>query len=179
MPIDLQNAVVVITGGSSGIGRATAIEFAKHGAQLVLAARSKSNLRETAEECEELGADVLVVPADVSDEDQVERVARKAVREFGKIDVWVNNAGTALYSRFEDAPADGYRQVIETNLFGSIYGARAAIDQFRKHGRGVLINVSSQLALGGSPYSSAYAISKYGVRALSDALRQEFRDTDI
>jgi short-subunit dehydrogenase len=179
MSIVLENAVIVITGASSGIGRATAIEFARQGAQLVLAARSKSNLHETADTCEELGAEVLVVPTDVSDKDQVNRLARRAVKEFGKIDVWVNNAGVGLYARFDEAPEDDYRQLIETNLFGCIYGARAAIAEFEKHGRGVLINVSSQLALGGGAYASAYAVSKYGVRALSDALRQEFRDTDI
>src|SRR5438067_5217724 len=172
----LKNSVVVITGASSGIGRATAIEFAKKRARLVLAARSEDNLDETAEECKSFHTEVIVVPADVSREDEVQNVAGQAIEKFGRIDVWVNDAGVGFYGRFEEIPSDAFRQVIETNLFGSIYGARAALPQFRKQGRGVLINISSQLAFGGAAYSSAYAISKYGLRALSDTLRQEFED---
>ena len=172
----LKNSVVVITGASSGIGRATAIEFAKKRARLVLAARSEDNLDETAEECRSFHTEVFVVPADVSREDEVQNVAEQAMEKFGRIDVWVNDAGVGFYGRFEEIPSDAFRQVIETNLFGSIYGARAALPQFRKQGRGVLINISSQLAFGGAAYSSAYAISKYGLRALSDTLRQEFED---
>jgi short-subunit dehydrogenase len=179
MPKQLNDSVVVITGASSGIGRLTAIEFAKEGTRLVLAARGKSNLREVAEECEELGAETLVIECDVSDPDEVRRLARQAVKQFRRIDVWVNNAGVGLYGRIDEVPEEAYRQVIETNLFGQIYGARAAIEQFKELGQGVLINVSSQVAFGGTGYSSAYVISKYGVRALSDALRQELRDTNI
>ena len=117
--------VVVITGASSGIGRATALEFAKRRARLVLAARSRENLERTAEKCRKSGAEVLVVPTDVSREDEVQNLAQQAVDRFGHIDVWINDAGVGLYSRFEQSPADEYRQVIETNLFGAIYGARA------------------------------------------------------
>jgi NAD(P)-dependent dehydrogenase (short-subunit alcohol dehydrogenase family) len=179
MPKDLRDAVVVITGASSGIGRATAVKFAEEGAKLVLASRSKSNLKETAEETEEIGAETLVVQCDVSDEDDVDDLARSAVKRFGRIDVWVNDAGVGAYAPFEEMPSDAFRQVIETNLFGSIYGARAALRAFRKQRHGVLINISSQLAFGGVKYNSAYAISKYGLRALSDVLRQELLDTDI
>jgi short-subunit dehydrogenase len=174
-----QNLVVVITGASSGIGRATALEFAKKGAPLVLAARSRENLQETAQKCRKSGAQVLIIPTDVSREDEVEALAERAVERFGHIDVWINNAGVGLFARFERAPLEEYRQVIETNLFGPIYGARAALKQFRRNNSGILINVSSQLAFGGSAYSSAYAISKYGLRALSDTLRQELIDTGI
>jgi short-subunit dehydrogenase len=174
-----RDLVVVITGASSGIGRTTALEFAKKRATLVLAARSRENLEETAQKCRKAGAQVLVVPTDVSREDEVEALAERAVEHFGQIDVWINNAGVGLYARFERAPLEEYRQVIETNLFGPIYGARAALKQFRRNNSGVLINVSSQLAFGGSAYSSAYAISKYGLRALGDTLRQELIDTGI
>ena len=175
----LDNSVVVITGASSGIGRATALEFAKEGANIVLAARSKRALREVAAECKEHAVEALVVPTDVSDEDEVKNLATSAVDEFGRIDIWVNNAGVGLYAGFEESPPDDFRQVLETNLFGCIYGARAALRQFREQGTGVMINVSSQIVLGGLPYSSAYGISKHGIRALGDHLRQELVDTDI
>ncbi len=175
----LRNAVVVITGASSGIGRCTALEFARRGANLVLGARSKSGLKEVAEECEQIGAQALAVRIDVSEEDDIEEIAEEAVKKFDRIDVWVNNAGVGLYARFPDAPSDSYRQVLETNLFGCVHGARAAIKQFRKQGTGVLINVASQIATGGTPFSSAYATSKAGMRMFSDCLRQELLDTDI
>jgi short-subunit dehydrogenase len=179
MPKAARDLVVVITGASSGIGRATALEFAKQGANLVLAARNQENLEETAKKCRKSGSPVLIVPTDVTRENEVEALAERTVERFGHIDVWINNAGVGLYARFERAPLEEYRQVIETNLFGPIYGARAALKEFRRSNSGILINVSSQLAFGGSAYSSAYAISKYGLRALSDTLRQELIDTGI
>jgi short-subunit dehydrogenase len=175
----MRDLVVVITGASSGIGRATALEFARQGAKLALAARSRENLERTADKCRKSGANVLTVPTDVSQENEVQGLAERAVERFGHIDVWINNAGVGLFSRFDHAPEEEYRQVIETNLFGAIYGARAALTQFRRNNSGILINVSSQLAFGGSAYSSAYAISKYGMRALSDTLRQELLNTGI
>jgi short-subunit dehydrogenase len=174
-----RGSVIVITGASSGIGRATALEFAKKRVRLVLAARSRENLERTATQCRKSGAEVLVVPTDVSREDEVQVLAEHAVERFGHIDVWINDAGVGLYSRFEQSPGYEYRQVIETNLFGAIYGARAALAEFRRANSGLLVNVSSQLAFGGAPYSSAYAISKYGVRALGDTLRQELLGTGI
>ncbi|HKW27605.1 MAG TPA: SDR family oxidoreductase [Terriglobales bacterium] len=179
MPVTVRDAVVVITGASSGIGRATAQEFARQGATLVLAARNKRALKDAAEECEELGARALAVPTDISVEEEVEELARQAEDNFSAIDVWVNNAGVGLYARFLDSPMEDFQQLLETNLFGCIYGARAALRQFERQRRGVLINVSSQVALGGIPYSSAYDISKHGVRGLGDTLRQEYVGTDI
>jgi short-subunit dehydrogenase len=179
MPVTVRDAVVVITGASSGIGRATAHEFARQGATVVLAARNKRALKDAAEECEELGARALAVPTDVSVEEEVEELARQAEDNFSAMDVWVNNAGVGLYARFLDSPMEDFQQLLETNLFGCIYGARAALRQFERQRRGVLINVSSQVALGGIPYSSAYDISKHGVRGLGDTLRQEYVGTDI
>lgn len=169
----LSESVVVITGASSGIGRATALECARKGATVVLAARGEEGLQTAARECEAFGARTLVVPTDTSDEEAVKNLARQAIDNFGRIDVWVNDAAVSLFGRFEESPMDVYRQVIETNLFGYILGARAAIAHFRKQGSGVLINVASVVAGAPQPYTSAYVTSKYAVRALGASLRME------
>ena len=173
MPRRLRDSVVVITGASSGIGRAAVLAFAREGASIVVAARREQLVLEVAAECEGLGGRALAVPTDVTDEGAVEELARRAVEHFGRIDVWVNNAAVGLFSRFEEAPMDAYRRVIETDLFGYIYGARAALARFREQGSGVLINNSSVVAKASQPYTSAYVISKFGVRALGESLREE------
>jgi NAD(P)-dependent dehydrogenase (short-subunit alcohol dehydrogenase family) len=174
MPRSLSGSVVVITGASSGIGRAAAHGFAQEGAQLVLAARARSPLDDVAQEC---GGDPLVVPTDVRDEAAVQGLAARAVERFGRIDVWVNGAGVMAYGRFEDIPADVFRQVIETNLFGQVHGARAALAEFRRRGEGVLINLSSVWGRVTTPQVSPYVTSKFAVRAFSECLRHEVRDT--
>lgn len=171
----ISDSVIVITGASSGIGRATALEFAGRGGSLVLTARREAALRHVASECEALGGRALVLAGDVTDESTLRAVATHAIENYGRIDVWVNNAGVTLFSRFEDAPAEAYRRVIETNLFGCIHGARAALPWFREQGEGVLINVSSVVAAAPQPYTSAYVTSKYGIRGFSECLRMELR----
>jgi short-subunit dehydrogenase len=173
MPRKLSEAVVVITGPTSGIGRASALRFAEAGATLVLGARREDALQEVAHECERRGARALAIPTDVSSEEQVQRLARQAVEAFGRIDVWVNNAAVTLFARVEDAPTDAVRKVLETNLFGYLYGARAVLPVFREQGSGVLINVDSVVGATPQPYTSAYVISKAGIRALADCLRME------
>jgi NAD(P)-dependent dehydrogenase (short-subunit alcohol dehydrogenase family) len=176
MPRPLDEAVVVITGASSGIGRAAALKFAREGSRLVLAARSEDGLRAVAEECRAAGADAIAVPTDVSDEEAVERLAKRAVERHERIDVWVNNAGVISYGPFTETPAADFRRVVETNLFGQVHGARAAVPRFRRQGSGVLINMSSVWGRVTSPHVSAYVTSKYGVRAFSECLRFELED---
>lgn len=170
---ELNDRVVVITGASSGFGRGTALKFAEAGANVVLAARRKSLLNELAEECEEHGVEALVVEADVSDSGDIERLASRAVSKFGHIDVWVNNAGVGTFGRFDEAPLKDHEQVIRTNLLGTMYGSYAALRQFRKQGSGRLINVASFVARVAAPYLPSYSASKFGIRGLDMALRQE------
>src|SRR6185503_5853426 len=145
------------------------------GAIVVLAARCRATLDEVAAECALAGGRALVVPTDVADEEAVRELARHAVEHFGRIDVWVNNAGALMYARSEDAFYEAYRRVIETNLFGTIHGSRAALKQFRAQRRGVLINIGSILGQVGLPYASSYVVSKFGISGLGECLRQEFR----
>ena len=173
----LSSKVVVITGASSGIGRATALTLAtKHQSALVLAARRKEALDELAEVCRQRGSAVLVMPADVAKEEDVEALAQEAVDRFGKIDVWLNNAAVSLFGRFDEIPTQDLRRLLEVNLFGYIYGARAAVAQFRQQGYGTLINVSSVVGLVGQPYTGGYSLSKFAIRGLSLSLAQELAD---
>ena len=168
--------VVVITGASSGIGRATAHAFAEQGARVVLAARSASTLQEVAQECRDRGAEVLVVVTDVSDEGQVQDLARAAVEKFGRIDAWVGAASVFSYGTFLQTPPEVFRQVLETNLFGQVHGARAVLPGFCDQGSGVLVLVASLYSKITSPYLSPYITSKFGLLGLAEVLRQETRE---
>lgn len=173
MPRKIRDAAIVITGASSGIGRASARAFAARGGTVVLAARRGGALEELAAECERLGGRALAVPTDVTDEEAVQALARRAIETFGRIDVWVNNAAVSLFGRFEEVPTEAYRRVIETNYFGYVYGARAVLPYFREQGSGVLINNASVVGTVGQPYASAYVSTKWAIRGLSECLRME------
>ena len=175
----LTNAIVVITGASSGIERATALAFARRRAAVVIAARREQPLREVAAECERAGGCALAVPTDMTDEAAVQLLAWRAVEHFGRLDIWVNNAGVYAAGRFEDVPADVFRRVIETNLFGYAAGARAALRQFRRQANGVLVNVGSIASRVPMAHFSSYTASKAGVLGLTLALRQELHGTGI
>lgn len=168
--------VVVITGASSGIGRATAYAFAERGARLLLAARRTEMLEEVARKCRNLGGIAFPLCTDVTREEDVEKLACQAVVRFGRIDVWFNNAGVGVFGRLEDIPSEVWRRVIETNVFGYMYGAKAAIRQFRTQGHGILINNASVAGILAKPDSTAYATSKFAVRGFAEALRQEVLD---
>jgi len=165
--------VVVITGASSGIGKATALRFAKNHDKLVLAARRKNLLNDLVDEVEALGAEAIAVQTDVSDEKQVEKLAKAAVKEFGHIDVWVNDAGVGVVGKFHEVPVQDHQRVIETNVIGVINGSHSAMKQFRDQGYGTLINISSVAGKITQPLMSTYSASKHAVRALSASIRQE------
>jgi short-subunit dehydrogenase len=169
----LKRRSIVITGASSGAGRATALEFAKYGSALVLAARNEDALHEVAAECNELGALTLVVPTDVTDPKALINLANAANDWIGRIDVWINNAGVLAAGEFDHTPVEVHEQVIQTNLMGYIYGAHAVMPFFKAQRRGILIN---NISVGGFlpvPYGVGYTASKFGLRGFSEALKGE------
>lgn len=169
-------AVVVITGASSGNGRAAALEFARAGARLALCGRRQDALAEAVRDCERLGAAAFSQVLDVGEWDQVEAFAEAAVARYGALDVWVNNAAVLQYGRFEDTPPEAVEQVVRTNVIGCFNGSRAALRRFRPQGRGVLTNTSSVLGMVGHPYTAAYTATKFALRGFTDSLRQEASD---
>lgn len=181
--LDLGESVVVLTGASSGIGRATAHLLAERGSRLVLAARGEEALEATASECRELGAEVIAVPTDVSDQEAVAHLATAAIGRFGHVDAWVNNAGVMAYGPFHDVPIAAHRQVVETNLLGPMYGAHEALRHFHERhdtdgSRGVLVNVASLYAEMTTPFVSSYVTSKFGVLGFSRVVQRDLRPHD-
>jgi short-subunit dehydrogenase len=168
-----KNKVVVITGATGGVGRATAWEFARQGAKITLLARGAEQLEATKKEVEELGGTAISATADVTDAKALEEVARAAVLFGGNIDVWVNNAGVLAAGDFTNTPVEVHDRVIEINLMGYLHGAYAAVPYFKAQGYGTLIN---NISVGGwfpTPYAAGYSASKFGLRGFSESLRAE------
>lgn len=169
----VQGSVAVVTGASSGIGRATALRLAASGADVVLAARRPGALESAAEECRRHGVRALAVPTDVTDAEAVRRLAEHAAARFGGIDLWVNAAAVSLFGRVTDVPLEDFRRLVDVNVMGSVHGVRAALTHMRPRGRGVIVNVASILGEVPQPYTAAYCLSKAAVRALSVSVRSE------
>lgn len=166
---------VVITGASSGFGRGMARAFSQRGANVVLAARRTELIEEAAAEARANGVRALAVTTDVSRPADMDRLAQAAVAEFGKVDVWINNAGVTAIGRLDETPLADHERIIDVNLKGVIYGSRLAVAQFRRQGQGVLINMGSVESRVPLPYQTSYVASKHGVLGLSSALRQELK----
>lgn len=172
----LSQQVVVITGGSRGIGRATAERLAAAGARVVLLGRHEDRLQETVDRITAAGGTARHVVCDVTDAAAVQDAADAAESSFGRIDTWVNNAGVLLYGRFEETTPEEFRRLIEVDYLGQIHGAQAALPALRRAGGGALICVSSVEARTTLPLHSAYAAAKRAVEGAMQGLRRELRD---
>lgn len=170
---DGPRTIVVVTGASSGIGRATAIEASRRGATVVLAARDKAALESVAEECP---GETLVVPTDVGSDDEVAALVDATLERFGRLDVVISNAGVVSYGRVEDVPVEVFDGVLRTNLLGSANVARHVVPVLRCQEAGTLLLVGSVLGHVTVPTMTPYVVSKWGVRALALQLRLENRD---
>jgi NAD(P)-dependent dehydrogenase (short-subunit alcohol dehydrogenase family) len=165
--------VVVITGASAGVGRATVRAFAKRGACIGLIARGRQGLEAARQEVEDLGGRALVCVADVSDENQVEEAAAAVEREFGPPDIWVNDAMTSVFSPFVEITPAEFRRVIDVTFLGYVWGTQAALKRMRSRNRGVIVQVGSALAYRGIPLQSAYCSAKHAIQGFVDSLRSE------
>lgn len=174
-PINEQ--VIVITGASSGIGFATAYTAAEQGARLVLVARSENTLINITELINENGGEAIHVVADISDRDQVERVAQIAIARFGRIDTWVNNAGLSIYGRLDEVSEEDHRRLFDINFWGIVHGSLVALPHLIKS-EGVLVNLGSEVSEAVVPLQGMYSASKHAVKGYTDALRVEIQEVD-
>jgi len=172
----LDGKVIVITGASGGIGRAAAQQFARAGCRVVLAARRLPALQETAALCRERGGQAHVVPTDVTRDSDLQRLRDEALARWGRIDVWVNNAGTTYFARLDEGDLEKHRRVIDTNLIAPLVAARLILPVFRRQRSGTLINIGSVLSQIGQTFVPAYVVSKFGLRGLSEAVRADVAD---
>lgn len=165
--------VVVVTGASAGLGRAIVQRLAKRGAHIGLIARGVDRLEATQNEVEALGGRALVLPCDVADAGAIEAAAESAEREFGPIDVWINNAMNSVYSAALEMQPEEFRRVMEVTYLGYVHGTMAALTRMRKRNRGVIIQVGSALAYRSIPLQSAYCAAKHAVKGFTESLLSE------
>jgi short-subunit dehydrogenase len=167
------NEVVVITGASAGVGRATAREFARHGAKIGLISRDRERLEAAKREVERLGGQGLVLPLDVADAGMVEDAAAQVERAFGPIDVWVNNAMVTVFSPVKQMTPEEYKRVTEVTYLGFVNGTLAALHRMLPRDRGKIVQVGSALAYRAIPLQSAYCAAKHAVQGFTESLRSE------
>jgi NADP-dependent 3-hydroxy acid dehydrogenase YdfG len=170
---DLSGRVVAITGASSGIGEATALACAKAGAAVSLAARRTERIEQLAQRIEQDGGRALAVTADVGEEEQAQAFVERTASELGRLDVLVNNAGVMLLGPIADAPTEEWRRMVHVNVFGVLYCTHAALPLMREQGSGHIVNVSSVAGRFARAGSGVYNLTKFGVGAFSESLRQE------
>jgi NAD(P)-dependent dehydrogenase (short-subunit alcohol dehydrogenase family) len=167
--------VVVITGATSGVGRATAIRFAQDGAKVALLGRSREALEGTVRDVEAAGGTALALPTDVAEFEQVEAAAAAAEEALGPIDVWVSNAMTTVFGFFADVDPDEYRRATEVTYLGAVWSAKAALQRMQPRDRGTIVLVGSALAKRGIPLQAPYCGAKHGIQGCFESLRCELR----
>jgi NAD(P)-dependent dehydrogenase (short-subunit alcohol dehydrogenase family) len=165
--------VVVITGASAGVGRATARAFGKRGARVGLIARGRAGLDAAKREVEAAGGEAIVLPLDVADHDAIERAAGEVEEAFGPIDIWINNAMLSVFSPIMQMTPDEYRRVTEVTYLGYVWGTLAALRRMKPRDRGTIVQVGSALAYRGIPLQSAYCAAKHAVQGFHDSLLSE------
>ncbi|HEX5099335.1 MAG TPA: SDR family oxidoreductase [Polyangiaceae bacterium] len=174
----LNEQVMVITGASSGIGLATALAAADAGANVVIAARSADVLSRIVRELGAKGKRAVAVECDVSDAAAVEHVAEVAIREYGRIDTWVNNAGVSIYGRLDEVSLEDQRRLFDVNFWGVVHGSLTALRYLKQGHGGALINVGSEVSEAVAPLQGTYSASKHAVKGFTDALRVEIEEVD-
>jgi NAD(P)-dependent dehydrogenase (short-subunit alcohol dehydrogenase family) len=167
------NEVVVITGASAGVGRATVLRFAKDRARIGLLARGRDGLEAARKEVEQLGGKALIVIVDVADAEQVEAAAEKIEAELGPIDIWINNAMASVFSPIKKMPADEFRRVTEVTYLGAVHGTLSALKRMLPRNQGVIVQVGSALAYRAIPLQSAYCAAKHAMQGFTESLRCE------
>ncbi|WPO84358.1 SDR family oxidoreductase [Chryseobacterium sp. JJR-5R] len=170
---NIKGKVVAVTGASSGIGKAIAVELAKNGAKVVLGARRTAQLQQIAEEIKSKGGDAIFAQIDVKNKADLVRLVDTAVRQYGKLDVMVNNAGISQLSRVDALDLDGWEEMIDINLKGVLYGMAAAIPVFRQQQSGHIVNIISTSGIKIVPMQGVYAGTKNAIRTIGEAFRQE------
>jgi NAD(P)-dependent dehydrogenase (short-subunit alcohol dehydrogenase family) len=171
--------VVLVTGASSGIGRETALAFTEAGARVVLAARNEAKLRELVEERPGLRDRFLVVPTDVTKDEDVQRLFATTISRLGRVDILVNNAGIGIRAPVADTKPEDTRWLMEINFFGALRCIQAAVPEMKRQGAGQIVNVGSVLSMLATSRNGIYSASKFALRALSDSLRLELHGTGI
>ncbi len=175
----IEGAVVLVTGASEGIGRAAALAYARENARLVIAARSEQGLRATHDAIVELPAECLMVPADVTSDDQVAGLVHATLGRFGRIDILVCNAGVGLYGRVADLPLEAMRRLFEVNVYGVLRCIQAALPAMVGRRSGLVQIVSSVLGRRSIPGYGAYCASKFALYALAESMRTELEGTGV
>ncbi len=170
-----KSEVVVITGASAGIGRATVRRFAREGARIGLVARGMDGLKAAQKEVTGAGGEALLLPADVADAAQVDEAAEQVESAFGPIDIWINNAMTSVFSPFKAISPEEFRRVTEVTYLGAVHGTMAALKRMFPRNRGAIVQVGSALAYRSIPLQSAYCGAKHAIRGFTDSLRCELK----
>lgn len=177
-PKPLKNQTIVITGASSGIGLATAFMAAKRGANVVLAARNGDALEKCVQKIQKEGGSALAVTTDVSNHEEMLNLREKALKKFGAIDTWINNAGTSIFGYLLESDIEEEKKLFETNFWGARIGSILAVESMKENG-GVLINLGSEVSVAAQPLLGMYSATKHALKAFTDALRCELRDRNI